>query len=156
MYYHDFAFKCLPHINCSLTEKTYLHWVSRASWAGARIIQAQWTPEAIGPNSLYTTHKCMLNVVTELYDLLLLIFSGTEGKLANLEELQRSAGLNAEEWEALSQYTTQVLSNLVNYRSFGFTKILPRLSAEKFDLVVQKSANVASASPLWEKVYRFP
>jgi dipeptidyl-peptidase-3 len=50
------------------------------------------------------------------------------------------------------QYTAQVLSNLVNYRSFGFTKIIPRVSKEKFAAVVEASPNAANALPLWEEL----
>ena len=41
---------------------------------------------------------------------------------------------------------------MVNYRSFGFTKILPRVSVEKFAEVVQNSVNSANALPLWNEV----
>ncbi|KAJ3793911.1 hypothetical protein GGU11DRAFT_360118 [Lentinula aff. detonsa] len=92
----------------SSKEKKYTHYVSEAAWAGARIIQAQWTPEA-----------------NELYDLLILTFSD-DGHLADLETLRSASGLTPNEWEDIEQYTIQVLSNLVNYRSFGFTKIIPR------------------------------
>lgn len=44
------------------------------------------------------------------------------------------------------------MSNLVNYRSFGFTKIIPRVSEAKFTDVVSSSANANEAVPLWEKV----
>ena len=40
----------------------------------------------------------------------------------------------------------------MNYRSFGFTKIVPRLSAEKFGDIVSTSASANEAVPLWEKV----
>ncbi|TFK76453.1 aflatoxin-detoxifizyme [Pluteus cervinus] len=116
-------------------EKLYTHYINQASWAGVRIIQEQWTPEA-----------------TSLYDLLILIFSNPEGDLADLGGLQQRAGLSAEEWEDLSQYTSQVLSNLVNYKSFGFTKIVPRLSLEKFAAAVSNSARPAEALPLWNKL----
>lgn len=46
----------------------------------------------------------------------------------------------------------QVLSNLVNFKSFGFTKIIPRVSAEQFGAVVEKSANATNAVPLWDEV----
>ncbi len=46
----------------------------------------------------------------------------------------------------------QVLSNLVNFKSFGFTKIIPRVSAEQFGAVVERSANAANAVPLWNEV----
>lgn len=46
-----------------------------------------------------------------------------------------------------------MLSNLVNFKSFGFTKIIPRVSAEQFGAVVEKSANATNAVPLWNEVH---
>ena len=71
-------------------EKLYAHYVGEASWAGARIIQGQWTPQA-----------------TSLYDLLILTFS-TNGKLADLGVLQSKSGVSQQAFEDLVQYTTQV------------------------------------------------
>jgi dipeptidyl-peptidase-3 len=64
--------------------------LSQASWAGARIIQGQWTPQA-----------------EKLYDLLILTFSDS-GHLADLEGLKQKSGVSAAEWEDLLQYTSQV------------------------------------------------
>ncbi|KZT26206.1 aflatoxin-detoxifizyme [Neolentinus lepideus HHB14362 ss-1] len=113
-------------------EKKYAHYIAQASWAGARIIQEQWTPHA-----------------TSLYDLLILIFSDNKGNLADLDALKSKSGLGDGDWEDLLQYTAQVLSNLVNYKSFGFTKIIPRLSSNNFANAVAASANSANASGLW-------
>ncbi|KAG5642191.1 hypothetical protein DXG03_003429 [Asterophora parasitica] len=121
----------------SSNEKKYAHYLSVASWAGARIVQGQWTPQA-----------------TALYDLLILTFSTPNGTLADLAALQQEANLSAEEWDDLLQYTTQVLSNLVNFKTFGFTKILPRVSADKFEAVVKSSPNSEKASALWNDVSR--
>lgn len=85
---------------CSSKEKKYAHFVSQASWAGARIIQGQWTPQAL-----------------ELYDLLILTFSD-HGKLGNLEILKEKSGVCAEEWEDILQYTSQVFAS--STLSFGF------------------------------------
>ena len=85
----------------SSKEKKYAHYIGQASWAGARIIQGQWTPQA-----------------DKLYDLLILTFS-TDGTLGDLKALQLKAGLTDEEWEDLLQYTSQV-----NTR-FGFISFLP-------------------------------
>ncbi|KAF8201843.1 aflatoxin-detoxifizyme [Pholiota molesta] len=116
-------------------EKKYAHFLGLASWAGARIIQGQWTPQA-----------------QELYDLLILTFSDGKGGLADLDVLQTSAGLTSSEWEDLLQYTTQVLSNLVNFKSFGFTKLVPRVSSDKFEAVITTSANSNKAVPLWKNL----
>ncbi|TFK54893.1 dipeptidyl-peptidase III [Heliocybe sulcata] len=119
----------------SPNEKKYAHYLAEASWAGARIIQGQWTPQA-----------------TSLYDLLILTFSDSKGNLADLDALKTKAGLGNEDWEDLLQYTSQVLSNLVNYKSFGFTKIIPRISPDNFTKVVLASANSANASGLWDQL----
>ncbi|KAG9013863.1 hypothetical protein FRB93_000244 [Tulasnella sp. JGI-2019a] len=114
-------------------EKLYAHYIGKASWAGARIIQGQWTPYA-----------------QRLYDLLILIFSKNDKKtIADLKTLQNKAGLNAEEWKDFTEYSAQVLSNLVNYKSFGFSKFIPRVRKDKFALVVEQSENKAAATELW-------
>lgn len=74
----------------SSKEKKYAHHISEAAWAGARIIQGQWTEQAHG-----------------LYDLIILVFS-EKGKLANLEALKTRSGVSNEEWEDLLQYSSQV------------------------------------------------
>ena len=40
----------------------------------------------------------------------------------------------------------------MNYRSFGFTKIVPRVPEDKFAAVVAQSANAANALPLWDEL----
>ena len=88
---------------CSSKEKKYAHYIGQAAWAGARIIQGQWTPQA-----------------QKLYDLLILTFS-ENGKLADLEALQQRSGIPAEDWEDLLQYTGQV--RLYGARCMGHTGI---------------------------------
>ena len=101
----------------SKTEKAYAHFIGQASWAGARIIQEQWTPTA-----------------QKLYDLLILIFSD-KGRLGDTEGLKQKSGVTAEEWDDMVQYTSQVcqiypgsppplpklssLSRLIGYHQFG-------------------------------------
>jgi len=116
-------------------EKKYAHYVGLASWAGARIIQGQWTAQA-----------------RDLYDLLIATFSNDQGGLADLKGLQNASGLTSDEWDALLQYTAQVLSNLVNFKTFGFTKIVPRLPSDKFEAVVTNSLTRDKALPLWKNL----
>ncbi|KAG8954151.1 hypothetical protein FRC04_000371 [Tulasnella sp. 424] len=121
-------------------EKLYAHWVGKASWAGARIIQGQWTDYA-----------------QDLYDLIIATFSDADKKiLTDLDALKKSSGLTDEEWQWTLEYAAQVLTNLVNYKSFGFSKFVPRVSQEKFGEVVEKSGS-AKAQQLWkdlsEKIY---
>jgi len=79
----------------SSKEKLYAHYITQASWAGARIIQGQWTPYA-----------------ESLYDLLILIFSD-RGKLADLEGLKQKSALPPQAWDDLLQYTIQVKSSSI-------------------------------------------
>ena len=74
-------------------ERLYTHWLNKASWAGVRIIQGQWTPYA-----------------TKLYDLLITTFSNGEqpAGLAGLDALKAKAGVDDDEWEAALQYAAQV------------------------------------------------
>jgi dipeptidyl-peptidase-3 len=82
----------LPHDRSfrSTREKKYAHHISEACWAGARIIQGQWTEQA-----------------QTLYDLIILIFS-ENGKLTNLDALKKKSGVSDGEWEDLLQYSSQV------------------------------------------------
>ena len=75
---------------CSPKEKKYAHFIGQASWAGARIIQGQWTPQA-----------------QKLYDLLILIFSDN-GKIADIAALKSKSGVSDQEWQQVVDYTTQV------------------------------------------------
>ncbi|KAF6765196.1 aflatoxin-detoxifizyme [Ephemerocybe angulata] len=120
----------------SSKENKYAHFLAIASWAGARVIQEQWTPQA-----------------KDLYDLLIATFSTGEKKLADLQSLQQSSGLEKGDSQRHNNASwPQVLGNLVNYKSFGFTKIVPRVPADKFEAVVSKSANASHALPLWNKL----
>ncbi|KAH8833631.1 aflatoxin-detoxifizyme, partial [Flagelloscypha sp. PMI_526] len=112
-------------------ERKYAHWVGKASWAGGSIIQEQWTSYA-----------------TDLYKLLTTTFSNN---ISALPALQDKSGLTESEFQDLLQYTVQVLSNLVNFRSFGATKIFPRIPQDKFAQVVNASSH-PEASALWEKL----
>ncbi|KAG8738796.1 hypothetical protein FRC12_016560 [Ceratobasidium sp. 428] len=78
--------------------------------------------------------------------------SSDKPSLGDLTELKSKAGLNDEEWTQLLEYVAQVFSNLVNYKSFGFTKFIPRVSEDKFAKVVAASAAAPKALPRWEKL----
>ncbi|KAH9001280.1 aflatoxin-detoxifizyme [Lactarius akahatsu] len=117
-----------------LREKKYAHYLSEASWAGARIILGQWTP--------YTE---------KLFDLLILVF-GENGTITNVDTLKEKSGLSTDEWERVLEFASQVLSNLANYKSFGFTKFVPRVPQDKFTAVIENSPNAANAVPLWNEL----
>ncbi|KAL4074933.1 peptidase family M49-domain-containing protein [Scleroderma yunnanense] len=113
-----------------LTEETLcpLHWIGFH-----RIIQGQWTPQ-----------------VQRLFDLLILTFSTNE-KLADLEALKKRPSICQQDFDDALEYTSQVMHNLVNYKSFGFTKFLPRAAASEFARIVHASRNAANT--LGEHIY---
>ncbi|KAI6040659.1 peptidase family M49-domain-containing protein [Pisolithus marmoratus] len=113
-------------------EKLYAHYIGQASWAGARVVQGQWTAQA-----------------QTLYDLLVLTF-GANGKLADLEALKQRSGVSEQDFDDAVQYSAQVMHNLVNYKSFGFTKFVPRIPVGEFAKIIAASTNAANAVPLWE------
>jgi dipeptidyl-peptidase-3 len=118
----------------SSREKKYAHYLGEASWAGARIILGQWTP--------YTE---------KLFDLLILTFS-ENGTITDINALKEKSGLSGDEWDRILEFASQALSNLANYKSFGFTKFIPRVPQAKFSAVVENSPNAANAVPLWNEL----
>ncbi|CAG8768538.1 1884_t:CDS:2, partial [Acaulospora colombiana] len=119
----------------SREEKLYAHYVGVASWAGARIIQAQWTPQA-----------------PDLYDLLVLVFTNEEGKCVNFDKLKEDSQSSEEQWKHALSYAAQVFGNLLNYKSFGFTKFVPRIKINDFKRIIEACPNHEKAKPLWDKL----
>ncbi|KAG8785722.1 hypothetical protein FRC15_000807 [Serendipita sp. 397] len=116
-------------------EKLYTHYVGLASWAGASIIQSQWTPEA-----------------QNLYKFLALTFSNDDGSCVDFSKLKKDAKSSDDDWNYATSYTAQVLGNLVNYKSFGFSKFIPRIKAPEFEAIVLASPNATTARPLWDQL----
>ena len=89
-------------LNHSSKEKKYAHYLSEASWAGARIILGQWTPH---------TEK--------LFDLLILVFS-ENGTITDIDLLKEKSGLTTDEWDRILEFASQVTTYRVGPRdSFG-------------------------------------
>ncbi|KAF8317582.1 aflatoxin-detoxifizyme [Clavulina sp. PMI_390] len=120
-------------------EKLYTYWISKASWAGVPIIQDQWTQYS-----------------QELFKLLLTIFgsSTSSSSFADLPALRSKLGssISDEEWSWALEYTAQATSNLSNYKSFGFSKFIPRISKEKFRKIVEHSERSSEALKTWDKL----
>lgn len=118
----------------TVREQLYAHHMSAACWGGSRIVMKQTSPGA-----------------QDLCDLVLAIYS-SNGKLADLVQLQRTSGVSPEEFEAVLSFSVQVLSNLSNYKSFGATKFIPRCDAATFEALVAASARPVVAQALYDKV----
>ncbi|KZT32649.1 aflatoxin-detoxifizyme [Sistotremastrum suecicum HHB10207 ss-3] len=110
----------------SSTEKLYAHYFGVASWQGAAIIRAQRTPYG-----------------QDLYKFLMTTFSNGSGTLADLEQIKIKSGVSDIAWKQTLQYASQVLSNLVNYRSFGSSKITPRVEPNDFRKIAEAAGKSA-------------
>lgn len=100
-------------------EKKYTHFINRASWAGVRIIQEQWSPHA-----------------TALYDLLIAVFSDN-GHIADLHRLKEQSDLSDTDWQALLQYTAQVLNRPSSLLHAMLTTIIDSLKFSQLSLFWQ-------------------
>lgn len=148
----------------SKSEKLYAHYMSKAAFAGSRIILAQVNPRS-----------------PDIYDFLMTVFTTEQGKMANIDKLHKDryvvhtalfgffffvysivpakfylidffefSGLSQDAFDDFLQYSAQFLGNMGNYRSFGDRKFIPRLSAEDIDRIVDVSAQREKATKLWQ------
>ena len=107
-------------------EKKYAHFISRASFAATRVNLRQVSPES-----------------EKIYDFILLLHKACHG---DWKKLQSNADISEEDMKQFLNYATQFLGNAGNYKSFGDSKFIPRISASKI-------AALAKASPQTEKLY---
>lgn len=85
--------------------------------------------------------------------MLAITFSNPDGSCADLEKLKANSKVSDDHWNHAITYTAQVFGNLVNYKSFGFSKFIPRIQSEDFKAIVAASPNSADALRRWEKVH---
>lgn len=107
-------------------QKRYAHYISRASFDGARIVARQISPES-----------------EAIFDFILALYKSSGG---DWKGLQAKAGVSDEELDHFFSYAAQFLGNNGNYKSFGDAKFIPRSSEATF-------AALASTSPEAEKFY---
>ncbi|KAK9761668.1 hypothetical protein K7432_013265 [Basidiobolus ranarum] len=116
-------------------EKLYAHHISRAGWHGARVLLNQTTQES-----------------EKIFDFILSLFKDeNSGKLIELSKLQEKSGVSDEAFRQWIQYSGQFLSNLANYKSFGDTKFIPRLSQADLEAIV-KARDHSEVTKLFEAV----
>ncbi|KAK4128385.1 dipeptidyl-peptidase III [Parathielavia appendiculata] len=108
-------------------QKRYSHFISKASFAGTRIVLRQVSPES-----------------EHIYDFILALHKAAGG---DWKALAQKAGVDEQGLTAFLQYAAQFLGNAGNYKSFGDSKFLPRCDESVF-------ASLASASPEAEKHYK--
>lgn len=98
-------------------EKLYAHYFSKAGHWGSRAVLRSVSPESEG-----------------IFDLILSIHKVVNGdyKTLSVDESIVNSYLD---------YASQILANLGNYKSFGDSKFIPRISIEDFQLIVDSLKN---------------
>lgn len=101
-------------------QKQYAHHLSRAAFAGQRTVLAQVSPESI-----------------PIYDLILAVHKACGG---DYDKLSEKTSVSKEDVTLWLEYAAQFLGNSGNYKSFGDSKFIPRLSPES----LEKLASISS------------
>ncbi|KAK6344451.1 hypothetical protein TWF696_008088 [Orbilia brochopaga] len=120
-----------PHFDhLTPQEKLYAHHISRASFAGTRVVLRQVSPES-----------------EPLFDLILSIAKHVD---CNFSKLSSQANVSDDDVTKFVEYASQVLANLGNYKSFGDQKFVPRIHRDVF-------AKIAAVTPtsksIWERIH---
>jgi len=112
-------------------EQRYALALSRADWEGSKICLIQCSPESV-----------------PIFSLLQLVFSAQP--IPELIERAKAKGMSDEEVEQAMMYVASFYGNVGNYKSFGDTKFVPALPAERFQmLLLASSADAGKVQELW-------
>ncbi|KAF3917125.1 hypothetical protein ABW20_dc0107128 [Dactylellina cionopaga] len=119
-----------PHFDAlSDKEKLYAHHISKASFAGTRVVLRQVSPES-----------------EPLFDLILTIAKKVDNDFSKLVDLCQ---VTEDEQVKFVEFAAQVLANLGNYKSFGDQKFVPRIPTETFGKIAGVSDESAA---IWDKI----
>ncbi|KAK6529299.1 hypothetical protein TWF281_008476 [Arthrobotrys megalospora] len=119
-----------PHFdNLSAKEKLYAHHISKASFAGTRVVLRQVSPES-----------------EPLFDLVLTVARHVGNDFSKIVE---AAGVTEDETTKFVEFGSQVLANLGNYKSFGDQKFVPRIPEETFTKI---ASITPEAAKIWEGI----
>lgn len=107
-------------------QKRYAHFISKAAFAGTRIVLRQISPES-----------------EAIYDLILALHKSVGG---DWNALASKAGIEESELTLFLEYAAMFLGNNGNYKSFGDSKFIPRCSEKSV-------AALAATCPVATKFY---
>ena len=92
----------------------------RASFLGTRVTLRQTSPES-----------------EAIYDIIIALHDSCQG---DWKQLQKDTGVAEDELKAFLEYAAQFLNNCGNYKAFGDSKFIPRLSPNALNTLCQKAA----------------
>ncbi|KAL2703921.1 hypothetical protein AAEP93_004992 [Penicillium crustosum] len=105
--------------------KKYAHFMSRAAFEGTRVTLRQVSPES-----------------EPIYDLILSLHRASNGDWNSLAEKTQ---VSSEDLRFFLEYAGQFLGNCGNYKGFGDSKFIPRLSASAFEALASATAETKAA-----------
>ncbi|KAK2776132.1 hypothetical protein FQN53_002863 [Emmonsiellopsis sp. PD_33] len=116
-----------PHFDALKEEKQkrYAHFISRAAFLGTRITLRQVSPES-----------------EPIYDLILSLYRACNGDWNSLAE---KTGVSPEDVRLFLEYAAQFLGNCGNYKGFGDSKFIPRISAASLETLASVTPGTKAA-----------
>lgn len=100
-------------------EKLYAHYFSKAGHWGSRAVLRSVSPES-----------------EQIFDLILKIHNEVNGDYENSFK-----SIDSKIVKSYLEYSSQILANLGNYKSFGDSKFIPRISIDEFQLLINSINN---------------
>ncbi|MCJ1360044.1 MAG: hypothetical protein MMC33_010047 [Icmadophila ericetorum] len=100
-------------------QKLYAHHLSRAAHLGTRIVFRQLSPES-----------------EPIYDMIIGLHESCNG---DWKQLEKETGVSEQDVKSFLEYSAQFLGNNGNYKGFGDSKIVPRISRSALESIVAKS-----------------
>ena len=106
----------------------------RAGWEGSRIILRQASPES-----------------EEIFDMFMALFRDHE--LATIRSLSQCS---TDDWDDFLSYAGQFLSNMGNFKTFGDSKFIPRISSDIFTKILSVSSTAKAILPrVIDAIYQY-
>ena len=114
-------------------EKNYAYFMSKASWAGAKMVFNQLCYEA-----------------PPLFMMFQAYFQ--EKDFHRVKEAAMAAGVSAEDFQRFVAYVAGFYSNFCNYQSFGHNKFIPEIDSKTFKAILDSNPLMAEEHALYKSV----
>ena len=113
-------------------EKMYSYYLNKACWAGIPISLFQISYES-----------------PALFVIFQSFFSSFEDSNKIEEEILKNQDISQNDYDLFILYVVNFYSYYGNYYSYGHSKLMPRLSIDKFELILKQSSKYESFSEIW-------